>query len=1304
MADKEVMELTKLDGSNYSMWKFGVSIALKSKDLFGFVNNTERQPEETKPEECRVYRKRSSQAEMIILASVERSLHCNLINCNSPSEMWNKLRELYGDTSIDAKQTAWEQFYSFQMNEGESVAVQLEKLESICKRLEDAGEKPTETAVISKILKSLPAKFSIFRIAWDCTPEAEKKKNNLIARLIKEDKRSSEDEVTKLALHVQKTSLKTSKKDVSKKRIEDLKKRTKCAICKEKGHWARECPEKCNKLRSELTTNNKLAYVCDIVATYSCTSDNDGDVWLADTGASMHMTFKREYFSSLRENIKNYTVKVADDRLILASGVGTIKIEETVDGQRFEREMQNVLFVPELKRNLFSVGTVNKKHFSYHSYNDRCEIRDNEGKLSSLGVPHGSLFRMCFKVKMPLECNATQLAERSNKIKLWHERMAHVNMRAVKNTCEKLGITEIANDTIDQFCEGCVIGKQTRKSYASVEKTSIFGPGEKVHSDVCGPINIESPSGSRYFLVFKDECTSYRKVYFLRHKSQVFEKFKEFEAFVARQLGSSIKVLRSDNGTEYTCDNLRNFVKEKGIIHEFSSPYVHEQNGRAEREIRTLVESARSMLLAKSVDNKLWTEAINTACYVLNRTILQPNGSLTPFEKWFNAKPTIKHLKTFGSDAYLNVPKEKRRKFDPKSHKLIMVGYEGESTNYRLWDNESRRIHVSSDVNFNENINSQNNTEEQNITLFFHADDDMVPQPPPVEVPEMQDNIEQEAQQLPEVIQEADPQDVAPVRELRDRRTINRPERYGVPVAFIADILPLTHAEAMASAEAPQWQQAINEEIKALEENNTWILTHLPPNRRAIGCKWVFAIKTNASGETRFKARLVAKGFAQREGIDYFETFAPVVRYESIRMLLAIAAKEDFEIAKFDVKTAFLYGDLKEEIYMLQAPGFINEDHKNLVCKLQRSLYGLKQSPRCWNEKFVKFLENFHFKNIESDKCVFVGRIENSIVYLALYVDDGLLISQSQRAIDMVLKYLQNIFQITISMANEFVGLEISRDRRKRLLKISQPSYINKIVERYGMSEANFSSVPAEPGLSLTRINTDQKDNNKSIPFREAIGSLLFAARVCRPDIEYAVNYLSQFINSFNRDHWQAVKRVIRYLIGTRNHGIVFGNSGSAYGLKGFTDADYAGCTESRKSRSGFVFLLNDGPISWSSQRQSIVALSTAEAEYVALANGAKEAIWLCKMLNELQIEHTTVPLFVDNQSAIKLAENAEFHKRSKHIDVRFHFVRDLVKRQDIEIKFVKSKDQLADIFTKPLSKQQFCYLRECLNIVSDSN
>ena len=502
--ERDSADLTKLDGSNYSLWTFGVSIILEAKDLIEFIDGTKVEPDkEKKFSEWQKWKKASSQAKMIILSLVEKSLHSNLMNCTTAQQMWDKLRDLYGECTEDATQNAWEQFYTFRITDGESLAIQIEKFECICKKLADVNESPSEAAVVSKLLSSLPTKFSPFRMAWECTPKADRKKENLIKRLIREDKRlcEVEESTSSLAFQVQALNLKKNEEDdksgksatarfVNKKKIEELKKRTKCAYCKQKGHWVRECPEKQAEQNSKKAQANcsKVtdAYLGKVTASHSSTSGEEQNEWIADSGASKHMTYRRDYFSSLKPLRESYSVKIADDKLLPAIGVGTVIIQEKVNGQFIERELQDVFFVPNLKRNLFSIPAINDKKFSFHAYERKCEVRDSSGKLSSIGYRNDKLFKMRFKVKLPAECNVAQANPRKNM--LWHERMGHINMRAVINTGRIMGVKDLSVGEEDLFCETCVMGKQTRKPHASVEHTSVFKPGEKIPSDACGPI------------------------------------------------------------------------------------------------------------------------------------------------------------------------------------------------------------------------------------------------------------------------------------------------------------------------------------------------------------------------------------------------------------------------------------------------------------------------------------------------------------------------------------------------------------------------------------------------------------------------------------------------------------------------------------------------------------------------------------------------------------------------------------------------------------------------------------------------
>lgn len=371
----------------------------------------------------------------------------------------------------------------------------------------------------------------------------------------------------------------------------------------------------------------------------------------------------------------------------------------------------------------------------------------------------------------------------------------------------------------------------------------------------------------------------------------------------------------------------------------------------------------------------------------------------TPYELWVGKKPNLQHLRIFGSEAYMHVPKQLTTKLDVRARRVLLVGYEGQSSNYRVYDPLSKKVTVSRDVVFNEKIGtiktaaSEEDTEiifpkdEQEICLLDNEDDNEENE---VFLPVV-DNEEVERAERAKTIQ--------PRQNLRNRESLRRPARYESNVAAL--IAPLSFKEAMESEEAFQWIDAINSELKAHRENRTWSLVERKPGMKIIDSKWVFKLMKDEKGNVhRFKARLCARGFMQQQGVDFTETFAPVVRYDSLRTLLAVVASEDLELAQFDVQTAFLHGELEEEIYMavpegLGAKELSDSAKKDVVCRLQKSLYGLKQAPRCWNKKFSAFLKEFNFKEIKTDKCIFVGSVKKSVVYLALYVDDGLIAAKT---------------------------------------------------------------------------------------------------------------------------------------------------------------------------------------------------------------------------------------------------------------------------------------------------------------------
>lgn len=471
----------------------------------------------------------------------------------------------------------------------------------------------------------------------------------------------------------------------------------------------------------------------------------------------------------------------------------------------------------------------------------------------------------------------------------------------------------------------------------------------------------------------------------------------------------------------------------------------------------------------------------------------------------------------------------------------------------------------------------------------------------------------------------------------------------------------------------------------------------MPANARSIDCKWTYKLKQDAEGNVeRHKARLVARRFRQREGIDYQETHSPVVRFDSIRAILAVASCERMHIKQFDVKTAFLYGDIEETIHMLQPEGY--DDGSGRVCKLKRSLYGLKQSFRCWNRKFTDFLEKFNLKATTADSCVFTSTDRDHSLILAVYIDDGLVVARDSTLINKFLGELKNEFEITYSEVGLFLGLHIEGEADGSIF-LHQQAYARRILERFRMEEANPVAIPADPSqqLSLSEPAGDQEDITTA-PYREAVGSFMYLSIATRPDITFAVNQASRYLEKPTTTHWRAVKRILKYLKGTINHGLRF-KCDQKKQLLAYSDADYAGDLETRRSTTGYVLSFAGGTVPWNSQRQQAVALSTTDAEYMAACQITKEIVWMKRLMKELLNADVQTTLLIDNQSAISLIKNPVFHKRVKHIDIRFHYIRERYAQKDFTLEYIASKEQHADILTKPLPRQLHMYHREALGI-----
>lgn len=512
---------------------------------------------------------------------------------------------------------------------------------------------------------------------------------------------------------------------------------------------------------------------------------------------------------------------------------------------------------------------------------------------------------------------------------------------------------------------------------------------------------------------------------------------------------------------------------------------------------------------------------------------------------------------------------------------------------------------------------------------------------------------------------------------------------------------PQCYYEAVNRHDSRQWTDAIEDEMESLKKNKTWSLVPKPAGQKLIGCKWIFKKKEGLPGDKiRYKARLVAKGFNQREGIDFNDIFSPVVKQTSIRIMMAKVSKYDLEMDQMDVKTAFLHGVLEEKIYMAEPEGFESKG-ENKVCLLHKSLYGLKQAPRQWNLKFNEYMTHIGYTRSSYDPCVYF----NGKLYLLLYVDDILIIGKFRKEIDLLKAQLSSVFEMKdLGSAKRILGIDIIRSR-PNYLALCQKAYLEKVLVKFKMSEVKPVNTPLAPHFKLSQEQSpktnDELEQMDKVPYASCIGSLMYSMVCTRPDLAYALSVVSRFISNPGDEHWKALKWIMRYVKGSLDIGLVY--SADAHyetEIAGFVDSDYAGSLDTRRSLTGYAFTALGGCISWKSNLQKVVALSTTEAEYMAATEAIKEALWLKGFAAELGFNSEDITVHCDNQSALHLMKNPMYHERSKHIDIKLHFIRDVVSANEVCVKKVGTENNPSDMLTKYVPLSKFSHCLSLLNIL----
>ena len=1273
MAESKSVAVVSLNGSNFPTWNIQCRMALLKDGLWSIVSGTEVLPAEG---DARTkFLARRDRALAIIVLSVQPSLLYLLGEPEDPVVVWKKLSDQFQKKTWANKLELRRRLYSLRLKERDSVQEHIRKMTEVFDELAVIGDPVDTEDRVVHLLASLPESYSVLVTALEASAEVPKM-----------------EVVTERLLHVERKQKDREGEEKShEKAMAVTRLKVKCHYCGKRGHIKRDCY---SFKRKQSSQGQRPQQKANKAATKKPTSDEEGDVlivthalqaglagnWIVDSGATCHMCTNKKMFVDLKTLEDPMEVTLGDGRALQAVGRGVVPLMMKLpSGVTRKCNMQDVLYVPALSYNLMSVSQAAERGKVTEFNSSGCQIRGSDRRLIANATRVGSLYY--------LDCEVGQHTSitRQDSNTLWHQRFGHLNERSLQKLArdEMVKGLDFSYTKENDFCETCIEGKHKKSTFPTSGSSRATQPLGLVHSDLCGKINARSFGGAEYFLTFIDDCTHYTWVYMLKHKNEVFDCFLCWKALVEKSSGRKLKTIRTDNGGEYTSTAFEEYLTSEGIRHERTIPRTPEQNGIAERMNRTLVETVRSMLFGARLPHAFWAEALSTAVYLRNRSPTKAVQGMTPYEAWIGEKPVVKHLRVFGCNAYAHVPKEERGKLDSKAKKCTFVGYGNETKGYRLFDTVRQKIIFSRDVVFNEQEYCSGSQVPEG-DAGHHVELELSSDEPPEEVQDTQPaESGNEQHTSPQVIR-------------RSSRTKYRPNFYGYGANFTQSQTqePQSVEAALSTPEKAKWLEAMEKEMNSLEKNNVWELVELPSGRKHVGSKWVFKVKTDEDGNVeRFKARLVAQGFTQKFGTDYDETFCPVVRQESIRTLIALSVQHGLQLHQVDITTAFLNGDLEEEVFMSQPEGFVDKDKEHLVCKLKKSLYGLKQSPRCWNSALDKYLKEIGFIQAESDPCIYRAS-SGKPFFLGVYVDDIVMASESCARLEEVKSSLAKKFDIKdLGRLHHFLGMKVIQDEATGNVWVGQQTYTNDLLQKFGMEAAKPVATPVDTSTKLVKA-TENDESTDQQEYQSAVGSLLYLAMATRPDIAFAVSSVAKFSAHPSKLHWTAVKRILRYLKGTADYGLAFTPCSSGDCI-GYSDSDWGGDLNDRKSTSGYVFLLSGCAVSWRSKKQSCVALSTAEAEYVALASAAQEAVWMGELTAQFSDRSPeTITIYEDNQSAISMAKNPQFHGRTKHISIKYHFIREQVDKKAVELKYCPTEEMVADMLTKGLAKEQFQKLR----------
>ena len=1065
--------------------------------------------------------------------------------------------------------------------------------------------------------------------------------------------------------------------------------------------------------------------------------------WIVDSGCTQHMTPERRAFRTYQAF--RGVVKVANGMTTHAIGRGDVCIE---DGETC-MFLRDVWHVPSLHRSLLSVEGLLRAGYDVSLSHSGSTITGQDGSTMPLSS-HADLLVVHQLVHVP-ECNLAV------GIDTWHRRLGHQSSAMItklKDVVQGLDIGPPPAKSQPRLCIPCQEAKAKRLPMPSGQHRRSLLPHELVYVDMTGPVTPSTPQGHKYAVVYEDDCTAEVQVFLVRKKSDVPATLRWYK----RRTGAQPKAIQCDNAPDLIAGEFGRYCRKKGVRIRPTLPYRPQQN-RVEKKIDLLLTLVRSMLFDARMPESCWGWAALAAQKIFAVSLTKGNGGeRTPQQMRTLLPPDVSNLRVWGCQVAIQIPRERRRDSSTSKHLSkrgalgIFIGYDP-AHGYKILGLDGKIVRTR-DVIFDENLPGGDLVTDEHpalLKLLFNG----VPTTRVDTEPATRPEEDTEPATRPEDEDDAadvtaeDPTDTPVVEvelETVDKGMQATDEGYGsettgaveeettgaveeettdaieeenndsltaMPsVEETADEGKMSHNfivtrsgrpvrppkrfgnAAETDYEAREWQDARRRELDTLKDQKTWEVVPVPTGRKLIETRWVYSTKPWENGDKYYKARFVAKGYSQIKGIDYGAVFAPTVPLDNFRLLAATLP--EYFLGHVDIKGAYLHADIDEEVY-LRAPAELNVPDGHCL-RLRKSLYGLKQAGRNWYLHISATLESKGWTQLQSTSCVFVNKEREM---LTLHGDDLGAYFKSEKRFNDFVKNLKKQYVVGFAgPLDRYLGIYQGSPADGTGLALRQEEYARECLERFAMSEANAQATPMVDRLAPRAEGEETAD----VPYRELIGSLIYLVTGSRPDLACAVSELAAHMSAPTLAHWQAAKRALRYLKGTADYGLVINADVAARAQKSrhatieaFCDSDWAGDKEKRRSRMGFIIFVNGFPVTWKSTKQDVVALSSAAAEYIAMSECAREIMGLCNVLIESGLRFETPVLKIDNRSAEIIANGQSTGAGVKHIDIRYHHVKQLIKEGKLRVEHVASADNIADIFTKPLGRVLFCKHRDSL-------